>query len=134
MNTNAGVGVRQELLGHQAQPLVHDLLGGRRPVREAQLGHGNSCKIFVSVASVLALSALSTTFSELLCLVELVRGADQVGHLVVLQQLDVVVHGTILKLNSLIVFSRASFKVKLSKKERSGKITHEVISHLVHPN
>ena len=75
-----------------------------------------------------------TTFSELLCLVELVRGADQVGHLVVLQQLDVVVHGTILKLNSLIVFSRASFKVKLSKIERSGKITHEVISHLVHPN
>ena len=37
-----------------------------------------------------------------------------------LQQLDVVVHGTILKLNSLIVFSRASFKVKLSKIERSG--------------
>ena len=44
-------------------------------------------------------NVMFTTFSELLCLVELVCCTDKVGHLVVLQQLDVVVHCTILKQN-----------------------------------
>ena len=39
-----------------------------------------------------------TTFGELLSPVELVGGAHQVGDLVLLQQLDVVVHGPVLKI------------------------------------
>ena len=38
-----------------------------------------------------------TILEELLCLVELVGGTNQVGHPVLLQQLDVVVHRAILK-------------------------------------
>ena len=48
-----------------------------------------------------------TILEELLCLVELVGGTNQVGHPVLLQQLDVVVHRAILKqvLFSYFVFS-----------------------------
>jgi len=62
----------------QTEPLVHDVLGGGGAVSEAQLGHSHA------------------TFGELLSPVELVGGAHQVGDLVLLQQLDVVVHGPVL--------------------------------------
>ena len=44
---------------------------------------------------------LITIFGELLGLVLLVGGADQVGDLVLLQKLDVVVHGPVLEIPSL---------------------------------
>jgi len=78
VDPNAGVRIGLELLVHQVEPLVHDLLGGGGAVREAQLGDGDLLLL------------------QLLSIVEFVRGADEVGHLVLLQQPDVVVHGAIL--------------------------------------
>ena len=50
-----------------------------------------------------------TTFDELLSLVELVGGAHQVGDPVLLQQLDVVVHGPVLEMHSIqIIVSEIS--------------------------
>jgi len=80
VDPDAGVGVGLELLVDQVQPLVHDLLGGGGPVREAQLGH------------------FDLLLLQLLRVVELVRGADEVGDLVLLQEADVVVHGPVLRL------------------------------------
>jgi len=80
VDPNAGVRVGLELLVDQVQPLVHDLLGRSRAVREAQLGH------------------LDLLLFKLLRVVEFISGAHQVGNLVLLQKADVVVHGAVLRL------------------------------------
>ena len=58
-----------------------------------------------------------TTFGELLSPVELVSGAHQVGDLVLLQQLDVVVHGPVLKIQSLLIYIRYSAVEQKCKKD-----------------
>jgi len=80
VNANTGIRVGLELLIDEVQPFVHDLLGRCRPVREAQLGH------------------LDFLLFKLLRVVEFIRGADEVGDLVLLQEADVVVHGAVLRL------------------------------------
>jgi len=80
VDPDAGVGVGLELLVDEVQPLVHDLLGGGRPVREAKLRDSDLLVL------------------ELLGVVELVGGANEVGHFVLLQQPDVVVHRPVLRL------------------------------------
>ena len=57
---------------------------------------------------------LITIFGELLGLVLLVGGADQVGDLVLLQQLDVVVHGPVLEIWRNIKYEEVTL-VNLSK-------------------
>ena len=79
VDANTGVRVGLELLVDEVQPLLHDLLGRGRAVREAQLGD------------------FDLLLLQLLRVVELVRGTDQVGDLVLLEQADVVVHGPVLE-------------------------------------
>ena len=81
VDANAGVRVGLELLVDEVQPLLNDLLGRGRAVREAQLGD------------------FDLLLLQLLRVVELVRGTDQVGDLVLLEEADVVVHGAVLETN-----------------------------------
>ena len=60
-----------------------------------------------------------TTFGELLSPVELVSGAHQVGDLVLLQQLDVVVHGPVLE-NTIFVNPYQVYKM-VKKWNRNAK-------------
>ena len=54
-----------------------------------------------------------TTFGELLSPVELVSGAHEVGDLVLLQQLDVVVHGPVLEITIFVNPYQVTKMVKL---------------------
>jgi len=82
VNSYACFRISLELGVDQREPPLDDLLGGRRPVREGELRHGH------------------TTFAKVLSAVGLVGGTNKVGDAVLLQELDVRVHGHVLRLLS----------------------------------
>ncbi len=80
VDPDAGLRIARELGLDQTQPLVHDLRRRRRAVGEGQLRDGDS------------------RVAELVGLVGRVGGADEVSDPVLLEDLDVVVHGGVLGL------------------------------------
>ena len=69
------------------------------------LTHNSTHPMLKTEPPLLSVRGFFTTFGELIGPVELVGGAHQVGDLVLLQQLDVVVHGPVLEIQSLLKFS-----------------------------